>query len=182
MEPPIDPGRDPAPQPQPQPAPSPPPFAPTPGAPAPTPPPHTPPPGDPIPPPQYAPPPGTPVPPQPYGPTPGAPVAAPAYAYAAAAPLPDQPPSIGQQIIPTKNPMALAGYYTGVFSLIPCFGLIGGPIALVLGILAFKALKQNPMLPGKGHAIAALVMGGLSTLLNWGVALFVVVAAIAARQ
>lgn len=122
------------------------------------------------------------VPPPPYAPPNAAAPPPLAYATAAQVPTMQQPPSLGEQIIPTKNPMALAGYYTGVFSLIPCFGLIIGPIALVLGMLAFKALKQNPMLPGKGHAIAALVMGGLSTLLNWGAVIFMVIAGIAARQ
>ena len=59
--------------------------------------------------------------------------------------------------------------------------LIAGPIALVLGILAMKALKQNPMLLGTGHAVVALVTGALSTLLNWGVVLSILIAGLTAR-
>lgn len=71
-------------------------------------------------------------------------------------------------IIPYKNGRALVAYYLGVFSLIPCLGLLLGPAALVLGILGLRYVKANPTAKGTGHAIAGIVMGVLTTLANWG--------------
>jgi phage FluMu protein Com len=71
-------------------------------------------------------------------------------------------------IIPYKNGRALIAYYLGVFSFIPCVGLLLGPAALVLGILGLRYVKANPTAKGTGHAIAGVVMGTLTTLGNWG--------------
>jgi dipeptidyl aminopeptidase/acylaminoacyl peptidase len=78
-------------------------------------------------------------------------------------------------LIPTKNPKALAAYYCGVFSIIPCLGLVLGPIALVLGILGLRYVKANPSAKGTGHSIAGIILGGLTTLANWGTVIFFVV-------
>jgi hypothetical protein len=64
-------------------------------------------------------------------------------------------------LIPYKNGRALAAYYCGVFSLIPCVGLILGPIAFIFGILGLRAARANPRVRGTGHAIAGIVLGGL---------------------
>ena len=72
-------------------------------------------------------------------------------------------------IIPYKNGRALVAYYLGVFSLIPCAGLLLGPAALILGILGMRYVKANPTAKGTGHAIAGIILGGLTTLGNWGV-------------
>src|SRR5262245_35440375 len=72
----------------------------------------------------------------------------------------DEPDATGG-LIPYKNGMALASYYTGVFSLIPCFGLILAPIALVLGILGFNYANKHPTARGKAHAIVGIVLGAL---------------------
>jgi hypothetical protein len=87
-------------------------------------------------------------------------------------PPPDRPPTFADQIIPARNPQALTGYYLGVFSLIPCLGALLGPAALTLGILAIRARKRNPNLPGQAHAVVAIVLGGLTTLANWGLLTF----------
>lgn len=79
-------------------------------------------------------------------------------------------------LIPYKNGRALAAYYFGVFSLIPCLGLLLGPIALVLGILGLRFVSANPTAKGTGHAIAGIVLGGLTTLGNWGVFIAILVA------
>jgi predicted Zn finger-like uncharacterized protein len=79
-------------------------------------------------------------------------------------------------IIPYKNARALTAYYLGVFSLIPCLGLLLGPAALILGILGIRYVKANPAAKGTGHAIAGIVLGSLTTLLNWGGALAFIVA------
>jgi hypothetical protein len=44
-------------------------------------------------------------------------------------------PDAVSTIIPYKNPSALLAYYLGVFSLIPCVGLVLGPGAFVLGFV-----------------------------------------------
>jgi hypothetical protein len=82
-------------------------------------------------------------------------------------------------LIPYKNGKALAAYYCGVFSLIPCVGLILGPIALVLGILGWKYAKEHPRARGQGHAIAGIVLGLLVLLGHLGVILLMVIGAIA---
>jgi DNA-directed RNA polymerase subunit M/transcription elongation factor TFIIS len=93
-------------------------------------------------------------------------------------------------IIPYKNARALIAYYFGVFSFIPCLALLFGiwsglawkspelfsfipclalllgPAALVLGILGLRFVKANPTAKGTGHAIAGIVMGSLTTLMN----------------
>ena len=82
-------------------------------------------------------------------------------------------------VIPFRNGMALAGYYLGVFSLIPCLGAILGPLALTFGILGFRYVKKNPEAKGTGHAITAIVLGGLTTLGH--VAVIVALMVVAAR-
>jgi hypothetical protein len=87
-----------------------------------------------------------------------------------------------QVVIPYKNPLALASYYVGVFSLIPCAGLILGPIALVLGILGYRRRAQDPRLHGTGHAIAGIVLGTLTTLGYYGVLAAVLIAILRASS
>lgn len=72
-------------------------------------------------------------------------------------------------LIPYRNGLALASYYTGVFSLIPCVGLVLGPTAIVLGILGLRYANRNPKAKGTAHAVIGLVLGGLTALGNWGV-------------
>jgi predicted Zn finger-like uncharacterized protein len=79
-------------------------------------------------------------------------------------------------LIPYRNGRALAAYYCGVFSFIPCLGLILGPIALVLGILGLRFVKAHPSAKGTGHAIAGIICGSITTLGNWGFFLLMVVA------
>jgi len=71
-----------------------------------------------------------------------------------------------QTLIPTKNAMALAAYYTGVFSLIPCVALVLGPIAVFLGIRGLRACRENPEMPGKAHAIVGIVLGAITGATN----------------
>jgi hypothetical protein len=85
-------------------------------------------------------------------------------------------------IIPYRNPLALAAYYCGVFSLIPCVGLALGPTALVLGILGLRASRRNAKAHGMGHAITGIVLGSLTSLANWGIVVAMVVAAVLDRR
>lgn len=72
-------------------------------------------------------------------------------------------------LIPYKNPMALIGYYVAVFSLIPCLGLLMGPVAIVLGLLGLRYRSKHPTAGGLAHAIVAIVLGSLVLLGNAGV-------------
>lgn len=72
-------------------------------------------------------------------------------------------------LIPYRNGMALASYYVGVFSLIPCLGALLGPTAIILGILGLRHAGRNPQAKGKAHAIVGIVLGSLTALGNWGV-------------
>jgi hypothetical protein len=53
------------------------------------------------------------------------------------APLPAvdvrKPDNFVPTLIPYRNPKGLISYYCGVFALIPCLGLLLGPVARVLG-------------------------------------------------
>jgi hypothetical protein len=83
-------------------------------------------------------------------------------------------------ILPYHNPRSLIAYYCGVFSLIPCAALALGPIALTYGILAVRYAKRNPDAGGTGHGIAGIVLGGITTLINYGFVLLFVGAMVAA--
>src|SRR5690242_9701247 len=80
-----------------------------------------------------------------------------------------QPPSPGQpiqndplqSIIPTKNPPSLLSYYIGVASLICIFAPILAPISIYFGVKAMRLIKEQPGMPGKGHAIAGFVLSGI---------------------
>lgn len=62
-------------------------------------------------------------------------------------------------IIPYKNGMALTAYYLGVFGLVPCVGLLLGPLAMIFGLLGLRKAFQMPQAKGTGHAIAGIVLG-----------------------
>ena len=69
-----------------------------------------------------------------------------------------------QGLIPTSNPAALLAYYCAVFSLIPVFGLLLGPAALVLGVVGRSRIQSDPRLPGRAHAWIGILLGGLVSL------------------
>ncbi|MCI0683701.1 MAG: DUF4190 domain-containing protein [Gemmataceae bacterium] len=71
-------------------------------------------------------------------------------------------------IIPYRNGMALAAYYVGVFSLIPCIALILGPLGIIFGIIGLRRVNANPEVKGTGHAIAGIVLGSITSLANYG--------------
>jgi hypothetical protein len=78
-------------------------------------------------------------------------------------------------IIPYKNGMALAAYYCGVFSLIPCLGGLLGPVAFILGILGLRYVKKYPTAHGTGHAIAGIVLGGITGFAHLALVVFLVI-------
>ena len=80
-------------------------------------------------------------------------------------------------LIPYKNGPALSAYYCGIFALLPCLGLVLGPIAFVLGILGLKKRAREPEVKGGVHAWIGILFGGLSFLGNVAGLLLVVVGA-----
>jgi hypothetical protein len=78
-------------------------------------------------------------------------------------------------VIPYKNVPALLAYYFGLFSLLPCVGLLLAVPALILGIIGLSKRKKNPAIKGSVHAWIGIVMGGLFTLI-WGAVLVLVIA------
>jgi hypothetical protein len=83
--------------------------------------------------------------------------------------------SIGA-LIPARNPKALWAYYLGVFSLIPCIGILLGIPAFLLGLQARRFARENPQAKGGAHAWVGIIVGGLSAfgqlllILVWWVA------------
>ena len=69
-------------------------------------------------------------------------------------------------LIPYKNTRALWAYYLGIFSLIPCFGIVLGIAALIVGIGGLKYADLHPEARGKVHAWIGVVLGGLCALFN----------------
>jgi hypothetical protein len=78
-------------------------------------------------------------------------------------------------LIPYTNPMALIGYYFGVFSLVPVFAILLGPAALVLGILGLRFVQNNPAAKGTVHAWVAIGLGSITFLANIGLLMFILV-------
>jgi len=82
---------------------------------------------------------------------------------------PAQPPAVVLDepfsgMIPYKNSRALAAYYFGIFSLIPCVGIPLGVTALILGILGLKHANTHPEAKGKVHAWVGVVLGALTAV------------------
>ncbi len=67
-------------------------------------------------------------------------------------------------LIPYKNGMALASYYVGVFSLIPCLGILLGILAIIFGILGLRHASLYPNSRGQAHAIIGIVLGVIGIL------------------
>ena len=70
-------------------------------------------------------------------------------------------------VIPYKNGPALAAYYLGIFSMIPCVGLLLAVPALILGVIGLKKRRDNTILKGSVHAWIGIIMGGIFTII-WG--------------
>lgn len=77
----------------------------------------------------------------------------------------------GKSLIPTDNGAALAGDYCAIFSLIPCVALLLGPAGVVLGIMGLNRFNENPRVHGQTHAYVGIILGGLTSLVNYGIVL-----------
>jgi hypothetical protein len=74
----------------------------------------------------------------------------------------------------SRQAAALRAYRCSVFSLIPLAGLLLGPAAIVLALLAWRQGRRDPAAGGTGYVVAALVLGTATLLCNAaGVALMV---------
>ncbi len=72
------------------------------------------------------------------------------------------------------------GIVSIVFGWANCIGLVLGPTAVVLGILALRQIAAKPALPGRGSAIAGIVCGSIGFVVTIGV--YVVIVAMAAER
>src|SRR5690242_752990 len=64
----------------------------------------------------------------------------------------------------SRQGTALRAYRCGVFGLIPLAGLLLGPAAVVLALIAWREGLRDPAARANGYVVAALVLG-LATLL-----------------
>ncbi|MBI4557955.1 MAG: DUF4190 domain-containing protein [Candidatus Hydrogenedentes bacterium] len=80
--------------------------------------------------------------------------------------------TVVETLVPYRNGYALAAYYLGIFSLIPCAGLFLGAAAVITGILGLRLARQRPEVRGKVHAWVGIVLGGLIVLLHFAVIAF----------
>ena len=78
-------------------------------------------------------------------------------------------------VIPYKNGPALAAYYLGIFSLLPCGGLLLAIPALIFGIIGLKRRRENPAVKGSVHAWIGIIMGGIFTIIWGGLTIYFVV-------
>jgi hypothetical protein len=84
-------------------------------------------------------------------------------------PPPPFPGATGQQ-----KTLAVVSLILGILSLF-CFGIITGPIAIVLGVMALNKEKNEPAVygGGKGMAYAGIALGAISVVLT---VLFILIA------
>lgn len=65
------------------------------------------------------------------------------------------------------NKLAFRAYQLSCFSLIPFVGLLFGPLAVILGLCAYYRRGQ-PNFTAPQVALAAMILGGISTVCNYG--------------
>lgn len=76
-------------------------------------------------------------------------------------------------LIPYRNGFALGAYYTGVFALIPCAGIVLGPTAIILGILGLRHAASHTNAKGRVHAWVGIILGSL-VIVGHGVGLLLI--------
>lgn len=70
------------------------------------------------------------------------------------------------KIIPYRNVPALIAYYTGVFSIVPCLGMLLSLPAIILGMWGLRVSNKKPGSFGKVHAMVGIIAGIASFLLH----------------
>jgi hypothetical protein len=73
--------------------------------------------------------------------------------------------AVARMLLPVgRSGLAIAAGYAGLFA----FLVVPAPLALLLGILAVRDLKNHPKKHGMGRAVFGIVVGALGTaLLAW---------------
>jgi hypothetical protein len=62
---------------------------------------------------------------------------------------------------------ALRSWRLASLALIPFAGLVLGPLAFLWGLRSYRRGEAELAASGNGHALAAMIIGGLATLTNW---------------
>ena len=75
--------------------------------------------------------------------------------------------------IHSSNRLALMAYRCSLLALIPFFGLVFGPLAVVLGLLGRRSERRQPSERGAGQAMAAIVLGVATLLTQWAGLFFI---------
>src|SRR5262245_294857 len=76
-------------------------------------------------------------------------------------PIPDIP--IFGDASPRQNPLAQKAYRLSWRGLIPPIGMLLGPVAVVMGIIAMRRYRANPKVQGYAQAQTAILLGLLET-------------------
>jgi hypothetical protein len=82
------------------------------------------------------------------------------------APESDTPFSEQAKIV--HGPEAVRAFRCSVYGLVPGVGLLLGPIAFLLGVWAWLRNRNDPQRKGIPMARAAMLLGSLSGLTQWG--------------
>jgi hypothetical protein len=67
-----------------------------------------------------------------------------------------------------SNLAALLAYRLSLFGLIPIFGLVLGPISVLIAAWAWWKGRNDPAFSAYGPLVAALILGVVDSLTNWG--------------
>lgn len=71
----------------------------------------------------------------------------------------------GKVVEKKDKTFAVASLVCGLLFWLPLFNLVLGPVAVVLGILAIRRVRNNPeRYTGQGMAIAGIVLGAVSVI------------------
>jgi hypothetical protein len=65
------------------------------------------------------------------------------------------------------NRPALRAYRISILSVLPGVGLVAGPVGFVLGLIARRRGRRDPHFTARGPALAAIILGTLTTVTNW---------------
>jgi thiol:disulfide interchange protein len=74
-------------------------------------------------------------------------------------------------MVPYRNKAALAAYYLGLFSIIPCLGPLLSIAAIVFGIMGLRQARLRPEAKGKVHAWVGIIAGLLFGLVALAITL-----------
>jgi hypothetical protein len=67
----------------------------------------------------------------------------------------------------SPNAIARFAYQCSLWAIVPFFGLILGPAAVLIGIAGRWHERAQPSTRGSAQARAAMIIGGLASVTNW---------------